>query len=78
MPESINPDHHLWKNGRLYWTAFTVHLAGWRKDRIRLSLRTADRDEARRRRDALFACWARTGLGDLSLRSTRPTNEACR
>ena len=51
----IDPDHHLWKNGRLYWVAFTIHLPGWRKERVRRSLGTADRDEARRRRDALFA-----------------------
>ena len=50
----IDPDHHLWKNGRLYWVAFTIHLPGWRKERVRRSLGTADRDEARRRRDALF------------------------
>ncbi len=68
MSEAPNPDHHLWKNGRLYWTAFTVHLPGWRKDRIRRSLGTSDRDEARRRRDALFARWKQIGSGDLSLR----------
>ena len=37
-----DPDHHLWRNGRLYWVAFTVHLPGWQKERIRLSLGTAD------------------------------------
>jgi hypothetical protein len=50
-----DPDHHLWKNGRLYWVAFTVHLPGWRKERVRCSLGTADVAEARRRRDELFA-----------------------
>ena len=54
MQQPIDPDHHLWKNGRLYWVAFTIHLPGWRKERVRRSLGTADRDEARRRRDALF------------------------
>ena len=44
MPETIletidrdlgvgDPNHHLWRNGRLWWVAFTVHLPGWRKDR---------------------------------------------
>ena len=51
----IHPDHHLWKNGRLFWVAFTVHLPGWRKERVRRSLGTTDLEEARRRRDALFA-----------------------
>ena len=51
----IHPDHHLWKNGRLFWVAFTVNLPGWRKERVRRSLGTSDLQEARRRRDALFA-----------------------
>jgi hypothetical protein len=52
--QDIHPDHHLWKNGRLFWVAFTVHLPGWRKERVRRSLGTDDLGEARRRRDALF------------------------
>jgi hypothetical protein len=72
MADASNLDHHLWKNGRFYWTAFTVHVAGWRKERIRRSLRTADRDEARNRRDALFARWTQIGPGKLSLRFTGP------
>ena len=51
---ALDPDHHLWRNGRLYWVAFTVHLPGWQKERVRLSLGTADLSEARRRRDALL------------------------
>ena len=54
QPTQIDPDHHLWKNGRLFWVAFTVHLPGWRKERVRRSLGTDDLGEARRRRDALF------------------------
>ena len=65
MPETIldtidrdtgvgDPNHHLWRNGRLWWVAFTVHLPGWRKDRVRASLGTTDLAEARRRRDALL------------------------
>lgn len=66
MPQTpIDPDHHLWKNGRLFWVAFTVHLPGWRKERIRRSLGTADVTEARRRRDALFA--EIEGLPDVTL-----------
>ena len=63
-----DPDHHLWRNGRLYWVAFTVHLPGWQKDRVRLSLGTDDLVEARRRRDAVLREYpARAGCA-LSLR----------
>jgi hypothetical protein len=67
-----HPDHHLWQNGRLYWVAFTVHLPGWRKHRVRASLRTADRDEARRRRDALFEAYASSPGLALSIRYDEP------
>jgi hypothetical protein len=53
-PGISDPNHHLWRNGRLWWVAFTVHLPGWRKDRVRVSLGTDDVAEARRRRDALL------------------------
>jgi hypothetical protein len=66
--ESTHPDHHLWRNGRLWWVAFTVHLPGWRKERVRRSLGTADLVEARRRRDALFARLAAEPEVTLSLR----------
>ena len=51
----LNPNHHLWRNGRLWWIAFTVIHDGWRQERIRRSLGTADLEEARRRRDILLA-----------------------
>ena len=69
MPtQPIDPDHHLWKNGRLFWVAFTVHLPGWRKERVRRSLKTEDVVEARKRRDDLFARLAREEELTLSLR----------
>ncbi|MBI2220630.1 MAG: hypothetical protein HYU53_05425 [Acidobacteria bacterium] len=49
-----NPNHHLWRNGRLWWIAFTVVYDGWRQERVRRSLGTADLEEARRRRDDLL------------------------
>jgi hypothetical protein len=61
-------DHHLWRNGRLWWVAFTVHLPGWQKDRVRLSLGTADLDEARRRRDELLRVYPSAAGCELSLR----------
>ncbi len=63
-----DPDHHLWRNGRLWWVAFTVHLPGWQKERIRLSLRTHDLAEARRRRDAVLRHYPETRKCELSLR----------
>jgi hypothetical protein len=69
---SIPPDHHLWRNGRLWWVAFTVHLPGWQKERIRLSLGTADLEEARRRRDQLLSEYPRATGCELSLRIDRP------
>ncbi|MCM2255207.1 MAG: hypothetical protein NDJ94_06005 [Vicinamibacteria bacterium] len=63
-----DPDHHLWRNGRLWWVAFTVHLPGWQKERVRQSLGTADLAEARRRRDALLARYPQTRPCTLSLR----------
>jgi hypothetical protein len=55
MPRTVhNPNHHLWRNGRLWWIAFTVVYDGWRQERIRRSLATPDLEEARRRRDGLL------------------------
>ncbi|HEY7410459.1 MAG TPA: hypothetical protein VII13_06965 [Vicinamibacteria bacterium] len=65
---SPDPDHHLWRNGRLWWVAFTVHLPGWRKERIRTSLQTDDVVEARRRRDALLLEYPQVHGCALSLR----------
>ena len=61
-------DHHLWRNGRLWWVAFTVHLDNWTAERVRRSLRTADLAEARRRRDAMLASYAAKPSLHLSLR----------
>jgi hypothetical protein len=62
------PDHHLWRNGNVWWVAFTVHLPGWQKERIRLSLRTTDLGEARRRRDELLRRYPEGRECSLSLR----------
>jgi hypothetical protein len=66
--DPIDPDHHLWRNGRLFWVAFTVHLPGWKKERIRLSLGTADVVEARRRRDQMLREYPLARGCQLSLR----------
>ena len=66
-----DPDHHLWRNGRLWWIAFTVHLPGWQKERVRQSLGTDQLVEARRRRDALLARYPEMRKCELSLRLTQ-------
>lgn len=60
MPRSTvpNPNHHLWRNGRLWWVAFTVIYDGWRQERVRRSLGTADLEYARSRRDELLNQYA--------------------
>ena len=67
----LDPDHHLWKNGRLWWIAFTIHTIDWRKRRLRFSLGTADIREARRRRDVVLRHYERSETCDLSLRYAR-------
>jgi hypothetical protein len=57
-----NPNHHLWKNGRLWWIAFTLIHDGWRQERIRQSLGTDNQLEARRRRDAILSLFATGGV----------------
>jgi hypothetical protein len=52
---AANPNHHLWKNGRLWWIAFTLLHDGWRQERVRQSLGTDNLLEARRRRDAILS-----------------------
>jgi len=69
---TAHPDHHLWRNGRLWWVAFTVHLPSWQKERIRLSLGTDDLDEARRRRDQLLSEYPCATGCQLSLRLDPP------
>jgi hypothetical protein len=61
-------NHHLWRNGRLWWVAFTIHLPGWQKERVRLSLQTADLSEARKRRDVILASYPNSRRCALSLR----------
>jgi hypothetical protein len=67
-----NPDHHLWRNGRLWWVAFTIHLPGWQKERVRLSLGTAELREARRRRDEMLTRYPQARGCQLSLRVEPP------
>ena len=62
-----DPNHHLWRNGRLWWIAFTVH-RGHLQERVRHSLGTPDLDEARRRREEVLARCAADPGATLSIR----------
>ena len=50
-----NPNHHLWNNNGTWFIHYVVHPTPITKARVRRSLRTKLLDEARARRDALFA-----------------------
>ena len=50
-----NSDHHLYLNNGTWWIHYTRHLPNYTVDRVRRSLRTHDRSEARLRRDSVFA-----------------------
>jgi hypothetical protein len=72
----IDQNHHLWRNGRLWWIAFTVH-RGVQQERVRYSLGTADVEVARRRRDRALAIFERARDCQVSLRfSARRAVEA--
>lgn len=63
-----SPNHHLWRNRRTWWVAFTVILDGYRQERIRRSLGTRDLATARARRDALLREYAARPSVELALR----------
>ncbi len=52
--QRLGENHHLWRNGRFWWIAYTVIIDGWRQERIRHSLKTDDLLEARHRRDGIL------------------------
>jgi len=66
-PPDADPNHHLWRNGRLWWIAFTVH-RGHQQERVRFSLQTADVALARRRRDEFLALFAQAEDLQISIR----------
>ena len=77
VPPDADPDHHLWRNGRLWWIAFTVH-RGHQQERVRLSLGTDDRLVARARRDELLAFFSRAAELRISLRFAPPRRARAR
>ena len=61
-------NHHLSRNRRTWWVAFTVLHEGHRQERIRRSLRTQDVELARLRRDAMMQEFAALPDAQLSIR----------
>lgn len=55
--QRLGQNHHLWRNGRLWWIAYTLIHDGWRQERVRHSLGTDDLAEARLRRDRILEHW---------------------
>jgi hypothetical protein len=51
----LNPDHNIWNNNGTWWCHFTVHDPDHTKERVRVSLGTKDREEARRQRDFIMS-----------------------
>ena len=49
-----NPNHHLWDNRGTWWCHFTLHKEDYTSERVRVSLKTADLELARERRDELL------------------------
>ena len=72
-----HPDHHLWRNGNVWWVAFTFHF-GERKYRVRRSLATREVEEARARRDRLLGQYASKPGWTLALRFSRHAEEDAR
>ena len=62
-------NHHLWRNRRTWWVAFTVLHHGHRQERIRRSLGTTDVEVARLRRDAMMQEFAALPGAQLSVRT---------
>ena len=65
-------NHHLWRNRRTWWVAFSVVHDGHRQARVRRSLQTKDVVVARQRRDALMQAYAARPGVTLSVRLPAP------
>lgn len=51
----LNPDHNIWNNNGTWWCHFTVHHPDHTKERVRVSLGTKDREQARRQREFIMS-----------------------
>ena len=50
-----NLNHHIWNNNGTWFIHFMIHKEDYTTERIRKSLKTHDVEEARKRRDKVFA-----------------------
>lgn len=71
-PRGEHANHHIWRNSGGWWFHATVHLPGYRKQRLRLNLRTHDVEVARSRRDAILASAAGRARQAPTTASERP------
>lgn len=53
--DKYTDNHHIYCNNGTYWIYYHAHYSDRTGERVRHSLKTKDVDEARRRRDSLFA-----------------------
>ncbi|RKY18711.1 MAG: hypothetical protein DRQ55_12625 [Planctomycetota bacterium] len=53
--DAENPIHHLWNNHGIWWIHYTLNTADGRIRRVRRSLGTRDREQARSSRDGVLA-----------------------
>jgi len=52
--KKYGPDHHIWNNNGTWWMHYSLERKRGRAKRVRLSLHTHKRKEARERRDAIM------------------------
>ncbi len=52
-----NENHHLLNNSCVWWCHLSAHKPDYTAERHRVPLHTRDVNEARQRRDKLFAQW---------------------
>jgi hypothetical protein len=69
-----NANHHLWNNHGKWWCHFTLHFSDYTKERVRLSLDTAELTLARFRRDRILNAYAGE-IDPLSGQQHSPTSE---
>lgn len=54
ITKRYGPDHHIWNNNGTWWVHFSVTRRRGRSKRVRLSLSTKSKAEARRRWDQIM------------------------
>jgi len=57
---NANANHHLWNNHGSWWCHYTLQAPGGSAKRIRHSLKTADLEQARARRDRILQALSHT------------------